>query len=530
MKRIALNRGLRIGLPLPLLLIAAFLGACTRAPIVYKSKDQTSLDRRNVEYPAGFELKLAMANLNAPTSFCFDTDGTMLVAEGGIEGDEPRIFGVKPDGTLITVYPTSRRIPFSPLQPGFQIYGPIGGMVADHRRIFVSHRDKDGRGVITQFGYDGSHKTIKGDLPAQGDYGVTDLVIGPRDRLYFGIGSATNSGIVGLDNIRWLRRHEQLCDQSYVDLELVGLRFYTKNPFAGLFGGNDTINTGPFQPFGVSDRARIDHAPNGLPNSAVCSVALTGGDFRVEAFGIRYPHGLAFYPGVTTALYVTNDGMEMRGSRPVKDDPDVVLRVYPDHPAQWYGFPDYSTDMVPITDKRFQPPVALILRSGFPKLSFLFDHKASDLHEIDENAQSFVGARLPPLSGAAKLVFAPGSGPLKRWYGDAFVALSGDRAPYATSGEPLKAPVGYKVVRVNVDSHRVEEFIHNTEFLPGSRTGHSGVALERPIDVKIGPDGALYILDFGRVEYKSDGRQKTDRGTGRVFRLTPEAHPTTTQP
>src|SRR5215472_4861191 len=115
MKRIELNRGLLVVLAV---LLAGLIGGCARLPVVYKPKDQPTLDRRYVEYPTGFELKLAMVNLTAPTAIAFDTDGTLLIAEGGIEGDEPRIFALKPDAaTLTVVYPTSRRIPFSPLQP-----------------------------------------------------------------------------------------------------------------------------------------------------------------------------------------------------------------------------------------------------------------------------------------------------------------------------------------------------------------------------------------------------------------------------
>ena len=157
------------------------------------------------------------------------------------------------------------------------------------------------------------------------------------------------------------------------------------------------------------------------------------------------------------------------------------------------------------------------------------DRHASGLRESNENMQSLVKARFPSLSGAAKLAFVPGSGPFKRWRGEAIIALSGDRAPFATSGIELKSPVGYKLVRVDVDSGKVEEFIHNTGFLPASKTGQKGIALERPIDVKIGADGAMYILDFGEVEYKPSGREKISNGTGRLLKLVPIPQ-TTTQP
>ena len=116
--------------------------------------------------------------------------------------------------------------------------------------------------------------------------------------------------------------------------------------------------------------------------------------------------------------------------------------------------------------------------------------------------------------------------------GDALVALSGDRAPFATSGRPTKGPTGYKVARVNLDSRKVEDFIRNTRDLPASRLPPDAKLivdlLERPIDVKFGPDGAMYILDFGQLVMKN-GHPDIKTGTGKIFRLT-AAQPPTTQP
>jgi len=62
--------------------------------------------------------------------------------------------------------------------------------------------------------------------------------------------------------------------------------------------------------------------------------------------------------------------------------------------------------------------------------------------------------------------------------------------------------------------------------VPARTDDLTGLALERPIDVKFPPDAsALYILDFGQVEYKADGRQKISSGTGRIFRLVPSVQP-----
>lgn len=71
-----------------------------------------------------------------------------------------------------------------------------------------------------------------------------------------------------------------------------------------------------------------------------------------------------------------------------------------------------------------------------------------------------------------------------------------------------------------MDSRQVKDFIRNTAGVPASMQTYGTVALERPIDVKIGPDGALYILDSGRIENKT-GIPRLFPGTGRIFKLMP---------
>jgi sugar lactone lactonase YvrE len=52
----------------------------------------------------------------------------------------------------------------------------------------------------------------------------------------------------------------------------------------------------------------------------------------------------------------------------------------------------------------------------------------------------------------------------------------------------------------------------------------SKLALERPVDVKFGPDGSLYILDMGRMEVKN-GKEHVSAATGQIFRLVPVRQP-----
>ena len=71
----------------------------------------------------------------------------------------------------------------------------------------------------------------------------------------------------------------------------------------------------------------------------------------------------------------------------------------------------------------------------------------------------------------------------------------GIRSP--TTGKAL-APVGFKVVRVDVQTGVIHEFAANKgkKTGPASATGNGG--LERPVAARFDPSGkALYVVDFG---------------------------------
>jgi len=490
-----------------------FLQGCQQKPVFIPNAQQHPIDRSVVEYPAGYELKLAVRLLNAPTAMAIAPDGTIFVAENGLEGDNIHIFGFKPDGARVEIYPRKAAVlPLGLLRDEFRIYAPVGGMIFANGRLFVSHRDRRDRGVITSFDLDGVPSTVVADLPAEGDYSVTDLAMHPDgSRLYFGIGSYTNSGVVGQDNWdrQWLKEHRESADVPAVPLRLLGYRFDTPNPRANWFTGEDIAVTAPFQPFGTSKQTWVPASASGKPSAAIYSVSPTGGDLRIEAHGIRYPRGLAF--NEYGRLYASNNGMEMRGTRPVLNDPDTLLRVVR---GTWYGWPDYSADLQPITDAQYQPPAEVMNRSGYPEVSFLIDHQSSGLLRPDRH--TLLQATFPVQSGAAHIDFVPQNSPFFDYRGSAIVALWGSGQ---TSADPHNPPVGRKVVQLDVDSHQVRDFIYNTRGLPASILNEWVESIERPADVKFGPDGSLYILDTGYAEYRTGRLHKTIPGTGKVYRL-----------
>jgi hypothetical protein len=96
----------------------------------------------------------------------------------------------------------------------------------------------------------------------------------------------------------------------------------------------------------------------------------------------------------------------------------------------------------------------MIIRTGYPELAVIIDQEGSGLVPPDRNA--LLRAIFPALSGAAKMAFIGDTAgdEFKPFRGNVIVALSGDRAPFATGGRPLVGPQGFKVMRVDLDSSR----------------------------------------------------------------------------
>ncbi len=507
--------------------LGGLLPGCINQPQMLPASRQKPIDRAIVETPPGTLLVPLVRGLNSPQAFCFDdTNGALLLSESGVDGCEPHIFGYRPDHSYFQIYPWKRTVSFAPT--GFVIYGPITGMVAYQGKIYAAHRDREGKGVITAFGYDGSHTTIIADLPCQGDYGIGDLVVNRNGRLFFGVGTATNSGVVGLDNFDegWAKKHPDVHDKMYTfgndgEIILRGYHFFTPNPWAGLFGGSDLAVTGPGQKFGTSILSRLRTDPSDKPSGAIYSVSTNGGDPRIEAIGLHHPRGLVFDEYTRARLYAINDGMELRGTRPVYGDPDALLRI---STGAFYGWPDFSTTGNPISDAVYRPPVSMIIQSGYPELQALIDAELSGL-QVAKFDVALHGV-FPSLSGAAKMAFVPASGPFKDLRGNLVVALDGDRWPFATSGIKLQNRVGFKVVIVDPDGKQPKDFIRNTAGVPASMLPWGTLALERPCDVKFAPNGDLYILDFGRMDNNS-AIPRYYRGSGTLFKLTAVPGPAT---
>jgi glucose/arabinose dehydrogenase len=269
--------------------------------------------------------------------------------------------------------------------------------------------------------------------------------------------------------------------------------------------------TAPCDPFGKSTSVWVPAAPNDKPSGAIYSVSVSGGDLRVEAHGIRNPRGLAF--NEYGRLYATNAGMEMRGTRPVRNDPDTVLRIVR---GTWYGWPDFTADLQPVTQAQYQPPAELISRSGYPETSLLIDHQTSGLLRPDR--QTLLQGVLPPQSGIGGMEFVPPMPQLQQYRGSAIITVWGEGGVRGQGAFAPGAPTARKVIRLDVDAQKAHDFIYNVHG-DAATSQRWAETLQRPVDVKFAPDGALYILDSDAVDYRHGRLHKAIPYTGKIYRL-----------
>jgi glucose/arabinose dehydrogenase len=439
-----------------------------------------SASAADVAVPDGYRVEVVATGLTFPTGVTFDGNGRIYVVESGYSYGEvfttPRLLRIEPDGRKTVIASGGNN-------------GPWTGVSFLGGDFIVSEGGEMEGGRILRISANGEMRTLVEHLPSMGDHHTNGPVIGPDGAIYFGQGAITNSAVVGEDNAQfgWLKRHPSLHDIPCRDIKLAGRTFESANP---LTGGRAT--TGAYQPFGSSGATTIRGQ---VPcNGSILKISPTGGGVELVAWGFRNPFGLAFAPN--GQLYVTDNGYDDRGSRPVWGSADLL---WPVRPGGWYGWPDFSGERG-LSDSHFRPPgkhaPGFVLAEHPMKppvpAAFFGVHSSSDGFDFSRSA-AFGHA------------------------GEAFVAQFGDQAP--TVGKVL-GPVGFRVVRVDVTTGRIEDFMVNRgrQNGPASRIGGNG--LERPVAARFDPSGnALYVVDFGVLLQDEKGAHP-QKETGVLWRVT----------
>ncbi|HEY0881502.1 MAG TPA: PQQ-dependent sugar dehydrogenase [Archangium sp.] len=460
------------------------------------SPNRDGPDPNDVALPDGYRIELVADGLTFPVGITFDDTGIPYVVESGYSYGEvfttPRVLRIDPA--------TGDR---SVIAEG--AHPPWNGITHHRGHFYVSEGSQDKPGAILEIDLTGEMREVVSGLPSQGDHHTNGPVIGPDGFLYFGQGTATNSGIVGEDNLMmgWLPRAPEFHDIPCRDVTLTGVNYESDdhlNP-----NNREKVSTGPYLPFGTA--AVVGQViPGQVPcTGAVMRVQLpsaashtAGGPFPVElyAWGFRNPFGLAFAPD--GSLYVSDNGYDERGERPVFGSGDLLWKV---EQGRWYGWPDYSGGR-PLENQRFRPPLAEL-----PKTLLQNPPEA------------------PPLASAYLAVHSSSNGmDISRsetfgHVGEAFIAQFGDMSPGVGN---VVQPVGFKVVRVDPTRGVVSDFAVNDAKANGPASYLNSGGLERPVAARFSPNGnTLWVVDFGVMTIGNEGPEPR-QNTGRIWRIVHE--------
>ena len=154
----------------------------------------------DVALPAGYRLEPVVSGLTFPTGVTFDEAGRIYLIEAGYSYGEvwttPRLLRVEADGRLTTIANGGRN-------------GPWTGVIYHGGAFYVAEGGELAGGRLLHITLDGTVTPLIGELPSRGDHHTNGPAVGPDGWLYVGVGTYTNSGVVGEDNadFGWLTRY-----------------------------------------------------------------------------------------------------------------------------------------------------------------------------------------------------------------------------------------------------------------------------------------------------------------------------------
>lgn len=259
---------------------------------------------------SGYEASKVLDNLKNSTFFTFDFAGNFIVDEP--MAHKTQLAKVSPDGSETIVLDHTQE--------------PITGLSFHNGVIYVIFR---GRISVVRRG---KLSDVVSGLPTSGDY-ANSPVIFENDKMYFSVGTATNSGVVGTDN-SWLAAQPSVHDLLCRAVPVTATEFNSDNTLTSKKG--DFASTGAFQPFNTPNFASTT-VPSEKCNGAIFSAGPDGSNLKLVSDGLHNPKGLSF--DAKGDLYAFDSAMENRGARPVPDGLDAVYKI---RTGDWYGWPDYD--------------------------------------------------------------------------------------------------------------------------------------------------------------------------------------------
>ena len=455
--------------------------ALAQSELIGKTSGEDAPSTDNFNLTSGYTIEPVVWNINAPDSLTFDESGNMYIGEAGYPltrlPEVPKILKVTPNGNISVFVDKGLNSPI------------VDVVYYNETTLYVSHNHKISIVNLTN----GTVKDIIVGLPTNINHQNNQIAFSPDGkRLYVGIGSATNSGVVGEDDaiIGWLPNEPNVHDVPAKNVTLTGQNFVTNNTLTA--EPNDTATTGAFVPFGTSTYPGQVIQGNIKCNGCILSANLDGTDLKLIGWGLRNPTGLAF--NEEGKLFAVNHGADQRGSRPIANDSDKFYEVKLNETA-FYGWPDFFGNAEPVTDPKFKSPRG----EGNTSLQFLMQNHPS----VEKPLVLFE----PPHTSGIQMAFANES---FGFAGEAFVGQMGTDAPISRSLPPPGTIIGQNVVHVNIDNKTITDFL----------TLNKATTSFRPTDIVFSQNGtALFIVDWGNLSFTEN--PPTTPYSGVVWKITP---------
>ena len=484
---------------------------------------------QDIVVPSGFKVSVFVAGLNAPTAVAFRGNAKkfeVFVLESGhglpsICNDEitfqtlfphvlnpftPDILVFNQSGTKIAGPLGKPADVNAPTSGTFQAHGPAIDIAFEKDfeggRLFASDSNQSLRtsgnnnssrivavnpetGLVTPF--------ITG-LPT-GDHPAEQITF-KDDHIYWSQGSTTNSGVVGLDNGNGANQQDIPCQNIVLS--------------ANVFASSATVSTSGYSPHGVQRPGATVPAFDSATGPGICDGAILRAKVNAKnpkdtiepfSWGYRNPYGIRFAPhdhALKGGLFVTENGEDERGARPTNNAPDRLhlAQLNSDGTPDYHGWPDRfgfldSTQAVfnPVGGPGDDDPAAAVGKPVMPILAFPPQPITAPL-ALEPADVAIVG-----------LDFVPDSfvhGPVKR--GAALAGREGDFGFSKGNGTPEE---GHDIQLINFSRPgeplqlQLQRFAHNTTFEQAFVDGLRGI--NRPVDLKFGPDECAYLVDYGAV-------------------------------
>jgi hypothetical protein len=373
--------------------------------------------------------------------------------------------------------------------------------------------------IVTVDPITGAVKPFITGLPT-GDHPTEQLAFDSR-HIYWSQGSTTNSGVVGRDNGGGVPGVPP--GQPDIPCQDIVL---SKNVFDS--GGG--VFTSGYSPFGTTNPGGTVKAFTGATHHGVCDGAILRAELNaahpentIEPFSWGYRNGYAirFAPDdhpLAGGLLVGEDGADERGARPSNNAPDMlqVARQNDDGTPDYHGWPD-RFGFLPSSQAVFNPiggpgDDVCSTTAPFPPtpaeiacLKAAGDIPIRDVLAFPPQPITSPLAIEAADSSLTGIDFVPKSfvrGPVED--GAALYSLEGDFGFSAANASEPAPEVGHEVKLINFDPKgdkplalKIQRFAHNVEFEQSFVSGSSG--FNRPTNVKFGPDGCAYVVDYGVV-------------------------------